>query len=81
MPVFPSYFHPADVIVEITYHYSGREKKIVSSDGNDEGSMQDMLQLVGCLIRLNERPQTEARDASCTFKSKLQAVFIVILSA
>lgn len=62
--------HPADVIVEIIYHYSSREKKIVSTDGNDEGSMQGMVQLVGCLICLNERTQREARDASCTFKSK-----------
>lgn len=35
-------------------------KKIVSTDGNDEGSVQGMLQLVGCLICLNERTQTEA---------------------
>ena len=35
-------------------------KKIVSTDGNDEGSMQGRLQLVGCLICLNERTQTEA---------------------
>lgn len=76
---FPSYpvsirphlivhFHPAVVIVEIIYHYSGREKKLVSTDENDEGNAQGLLQLVGWrnaslhhvgLMCLNERTQTE----------------------
>lgn len=63
------YFHPAVAVIEIIYHYYGREEKIVSTDGNDEGSVQGLSQLVEWrnaslhdvdLICLKEHMQTKA---------------------
>lgn len=45
-PHLALHFHPAGAIIEIIYHYYGREEKIVSTDDNDEGSVQGLSQLV-----------------------------------
>lgn len=57
--------HPAVAIIEIIYHYYGREEKIVSTDDNDEGSAQGLSQLVEWrndvgLICPKEHMQTKA---------------------
>lgn len=68
-PHLAVHFHPAVAIIEIIYHYYGREEKIVSTDDNDEGSAQGLSQLVERrnaslhdvgLIRPKERMQTKA---------------------